>query len=1634
MESSHDASPYEDMQQGVKLLHPSDEQQCLKTKIDVVLVPGLGANPEKSWMSAKGDFNWPTDPKGLVGDNADARILLHMYESAWQGQRKVNQSISNAAGSLLQGLAALSPPNGKSRKPIVFVGHSMGGLVIAKAVTLMKREAQRWPNMLEHVAGAIFFGTPFRGADSAVWAGIWAKLNNSVFAKDLKSQLLDLMDPRASGIHELRNEFNQLATTLQPPIKLCCFWEQEETDPSDFVGQAHPFSLIKGFLPRSVRIEMVSQYSATLDGARSIGLACDHRGLVKFKGPKDMNWAHGVRTPLRDIISEGPSTVRKRLMAIRDVDHELISRITKALETGPVNQKRNALSKTFKPSSWIPVEQEFVEWLDLAWIRQPSARDETEDQVKTYPSRSYIWIRGPQGRGKTSATLAAIAEVEDMRLNRQMNNPDDQVLKAYFFCNEKDEYSTAEDLLKSIIVQLIEQDRSLAVYAKQFIKEDREKEMENDKDHHPKPPAQATVENLWRALHDMLWGELAEPRTRVYLLLNNLHALPRPSESTDKLLSYVNKALDPDVMGDNLWPRSARWFITSRDDVGCIENTLDVKGKRLINLLDPKYESKVQKELRNYAKMRLDALAKKKNYNKVLRLVIEGLVGWRASSTQWIDVMYMLLEELNGEDDAHVRSELETMPQELHSLLKHSWQGFFKSNTGAMHNMKEMLRTLVLTYDDPSESELAVLAGFESPPARRRELHALIDKCKPLLRTRFVRVGQSSYTVVGFASAYVKEHLLENSDELLGLSDEKKKFQHGIITHRCFEDLEYRFVVDPEETARLDDSPEADVPGESEEDTDDTETDDSWIHDVKTSYSVKYWLKHASEATLEVAQQLSQEKCFWKHDSPIRRGWLDEYSQSEGTFEGMDLTAMTSLHIACSIGYQELVEALIQEGYGDQINVHDKWENTPLHLAAFFDQGRIIDTLLRCGAQVDDQGSTGFEETPLHMAAHKGRLDVISKLVREKANPNAVASEIGPVINAAICSGVEEAVYRLVECGARLDMFPKPGEQWCSPVELAALHWNLPMFESFMKKSEGKIPPSQYSMALVQAAYGGRNDVFEKLLEFPHGRDVYHNALRTAAEEENWEICKMILEKCRGLDCRELFYQAARCTDSQVPVLEAAWNYSDRSISRQTLADSLYEAIDMEKEDTVEFLLNTCQADPDATGEDFGNALTAAAFHGAEKIVQMLLKAGANVNSPNGWALQEAAAEGNLNVVRILLDRGADVNAVIENEDFEDGTALQGACEAAEPGIVDLLLDRHADPNLGCGPNSPPIVAAAVRGAEDILEKLIEAKAKVNVFDGDNETTLLNKATTILSVDSLRRLLDAGANVNLADNEGDTPLLVAAAMDEDEAVDLFLEYGADILHVNDEGKNAMQVALQNGSQSSLKTLIDRVSGVLASLRTRRDMGSTEVAQVVSKAFGPSGDGSTKMKDEEQDDKVKENRLEDVQNRCVNCPKLEERTRPMVTPNFYQTCVDQPPSLMVHEPQPPPRPSDGASTSERISRKPLMDPEPALFHGQARPISHLTPDPSQQGPAAPQGQSPNNADGRPAQGQYGHSPGQSMDGGAGVGSSWQHQGPDSKQKRRPLISVNREALNDMREKTEATVGKAMEKGKALWSRR
>ncbi len=119
----------------------------------------------------------------------------------------------------------------------------------------------------------------------------------------------------------------RLVGKISPKIELFCFYEEKPTDFSKIAGLPSLFGLTKAVIPKQYA-DFVSRDSATLPGVDELGLASNHRDLVKFDGHKDTRWSQFVRDPLRRVIHGAQLTVKNRLNSVRDVDQDMINKIS----------------------------------------------------------------------------------------------------------------------------------------------------------------------------------------------------------------------------------------------------------------------------------------------------------------------------------------------------------------------------------------------------------------------------------------------------------------------------------------------------------------------------------------------------------------------------------------------------------------------------------------------------------------------------------------------------------------------------------------------------------------------------------------------------------------------------------------------------------------------------------------------------------------------------------------------------------------------------------------------------------------------------------------------------------------------------------------------------------------------------------------------------------------------------------------------------------------------------------------------------------------------------------------------------------------------------------------------------------
>src|SRR6267154_4333820 len=128
--------------------------------------------------------------------------------------------------------------------------------------------------------------------------------------------------------------------------------------------------------------------------------------------------------------------------------------------------------------------------------------------------------------------------------------------------------------------------------------------------------------------------------------------------------------------------------------------------------------------------------------------------------------------------------------------------------------------------------------------------------------------------------------------------------------------------------------------------------------------------------------------------------------------------------------------------------------------------------------------------------------------------------------------------------------------------------------------------------------------------------------------------------------------------------------------------------------------------------------------------------------------------------------------------------------------MADLLRHNSADPHVHGKYEAIPLHSAAFVGNLEVVQKLIEYDADIEVRDEDGWTPLyMVSGRSLHSKDGsvLRLLLKRGADVNARAMDGSIPLHRASVNGVLEVVRLLLEHGADVTAANGDGKTALQV-------------------------------------------------------------------------------------------------------------------------------------------------------------------------------------------------------------------------------------------------
>lgn len=259
--------------------------------VDLIFVHGLGGGSSKTWTKSKSPQNfWPA---WLPRDEDFRHVRIHSYgyNSDWTSMKADISNLSDFSLGLLNVLKYAETLRKPSDLPLIFVAHSMGGLVVKKAYLLGRQDAT-FHHVAMRIRAITFLATPHRGSDGA-------QVLNSILRlafSHAPRQYLDELQRNSVSLQSINEDFRHVADD----VELYSFYETVKTN---------------FFLGNVGNVMIVDKSSATLDYKHEhrFPIQTNHRGICKFEKPKDPNYML-IRSVLCDIVkAEGKERECKAL-------------------------------------------------------------------------------------------------------------------------------------------------------------------------------------------------------------------------------------------------------------------------------------------------------------------------------------------------------------------------------------------------------------------------------------------------------------------------------------------------------------------------------------------------------------------------------------------------------------------------------------------------------------------------------------------------------------------------------------------------------------------------------------------------------------------------------------------------------------------------------------------------------------------------------------------------------------------------------------------------------------------------------------------------------------------------------------------------------------------------------------------------------------------------------------------------------------------------------------------------------------------------------------------------------------------------------------------------------------------------
>ncbi|CAG8976325.1 hypothetical protein HYALB_00005732 [Hymenoscyphus albidus] len=269
---------------GLQILHPPPDQNrnidiTSRLTLDIIAIHGLNGHHLRTWTSPTSQTLWHRDhfPQSIP----HARIQTFGYDATAAFSTNTS-GIQEHARDLLRCVSESRTQSFEKSRPLIFIAHSLGGLVLKQALVIAsKSEGCDYGNIWTSTLGILFFGTPHRGSELASYGAQLARVPTALSMK-AEPVLLHSLSLGSAILEKLNKEFRILMSNKGAGREVISFYET--------VGMVGP-RLVVG-----ISSATVNPSGEVVGWEIPVPVAGIHRGMCQFDTRDDPTYVTAVHS------------------------------------------------------------------------------------------------------------------------------------------------------------------------------------------------------------------------------------------------------------------------------------------------------------------------------------------------------------------------------------------------------------------------------------------------------------------------------------------------------------------------------------------------------------------------------------------------------------------------------------------------------------------------------------------------------------------------------------------------------------------------------------------------------------------------------------------------------------------------------------------------------------------------------------------------------------------------------------------------------------------------------------------------------------------------------------------------------------------------------------------------------------------------------------------------------------------------------------------------------------------------------------------------------------------------------------------------------------------------------------------